>query len=691
MSEAKHIRDLIASRRAVLGAMAGLPLLQLSLSGEAHAALAPPRPPTFASVPPTNADIVSVPHGYRAQTLIAWGDRLFDSVSANVNLDALMRAEQEQRFGQNNDMLALFPARYAFPWATDQADLILCANHEYGDPALMFPNLHALSDFTPAHWEAAYSAFGTAIVQVSHANGQWRVHTDPAPGQGINRRITPFTPVVFSGPAANHRWIATAAPIVNAAEPGRPYEATAPNAVRCGTIANCSGGRTPWGTYLSSEENFDGFFTLSDANGAPLQTAQADQAWIFDAGKFGYPLYAGGSARGLRPPTQFDVSHNPYGPSLYGWVVEVDPYDPSWAPRKRTSLGRKKGECATTALSADGRVVCYMGDDQIDEFLYKFISTGRFNPNDRLANRDLLDHGTLYAAKLNEDGSGEWVELTPAAANRAQADAPYHAVFADDGDVVMRAREVARLLGATPMDRPEDFEAPVDANWRGQGVALVTCTYNRNEEFYRPGNPRRGAAQTEHVQQANVGGHILRLDEAGGDNAALRFRWDVFALCGDPQADANFTLPGGVAADVSVTLNGAPTFSGDRFTCPDNICFDSNNNVWIATDGSPAVFPDCNDAVVVAPVNAPAPRPVKRFLVGPIGCEICGPMLAPDESAFICAIQHPGESDVQNTSIAELRWRRGQKPPSNWPDGGQSWPRSAVVVVTREDGGKAGT
>ncbi|HVZ99720.1 MAG TPA: alkaline phosphatase PhoX [Caulobacterales bacterium] len=688
MSQAKHVRELIASRRAVLGALAGLPLLELSLAGNAHATLGPARPPTFASVARTNADTVTVPVGYRAQTLIAWGDRLFESVSASVDLDGLTRAEQEQRFGQNNDMLALFPSRYAFPWPTDQADLILCANHEYGDPALLFPSARALGELTPAQWEAAYAAFGIAVVQVTHVNGAWRVRTDPAPGRGLNRRITPFTPVLFSGPAARHRWISAAAPVVNAAESERSEAAQ--GAVRCGTLANCSGGRTPWGTYLSSEENFDGFFTLSDANAAPLAAAQADQAWIWDAGKFGYPLYSGGTSRGLRPPTQFDVSHNPYGPALYGWVVEVDPYDPHWTPRKRTALGRKKGECATTALAADGRVVCYMGDDQIDEFLYKFVSAGRFNANDRLANRDLLDEGKLYAAKLNEDGTGEWLELSVAAANRAQADAPYHAPFADYGDVVMRAREAARLLGATAMDRPEDFEAPVDANWRGQGVALVTCTYNRNEEFYRPGNPRRGAAQREHMQQANVGGHILRIDEADGDNAATHFRWDVFALCGDPDAEANFTLPGGVAADVSVTLDGAPTFSGDRFTCPDNICFDTAQNVWIATDGSPAVFPDCNDCVVVAPVNAPAPRPVKRFLVGPVGCEICGPTLSPDESAFLCAIQHPGESDLQNTPIAQLRWAQGHKPPSHWPDGGDSWPRSAVVVVTREDGGKVG-
>ena len=278
--------------------------------------------------------------------------------------------------------------------------------------------------------------------------------------------------------------------------------------------------------------------------------------------------------------------------------------------------------------------------------------------------------------------------VTLAAANHAVANAPYHTPFEDEGDLAIRLREAAKLLGATPMDRPEDFEALVDDHWIGRGTVLVVCTNNRNETVARPGNPRRGKAQRQKVQQPNVGGHILRFDEQGGDSGATRFRWDVFALAGDPKAAAGFTLPDSSAADVSVTLNGRPTFTGDRFSCPDNICFDRSDNAWISTDGSPAVFDDCNDSVLVTPVNGPAPRPVKRFLVAPMGAEICGPTLALDESAFLCAIQHPGESNKAGAAIAELRWQRGQRPSSTWPDGG--WPRSAVIVVTRADGGKVG-
>lgn len=690
----RHINDIIASRRALLGGLAGLPLLNLAAcaTGSEIAPAQPQASPLgFESVAATNADTISLPAGYRWRSLVAWGDALFDSVSGNFDPDALTRAEQEQRWGQNNDMLALFPAEYAFPWPTDQRSNLLCANHEAFEPALMFPALHSLSGFTAEHWRAAFASVGISVVRVDSDGRDWSVHKDSTPGQGRNRRITPFTPVVFSGPAAQHKWIAAAGAVVNAAEPGLAHEPRPAGSVTCGTLANCAGGRTPWGTYLSSEENFDGFFRLSDPAAAPVAEAQTDAAWIWDAGRFGYPLFTRVAGAPLMP-SQFDITNNPHGPSLYGWVVEVDPYDPSWAPRKRTGLGRKKGECATCAIAKDGQVAVYMGDDQVDHFVFKFVSDSRFDAANRLANRDLLDHGKLFAARFNEDGAGEWLELSVEACNRAVADAPYHQPFADAGDVAMRAREAAVLLGATPMDRPEDVEAPVDHEWRGHGMALIVCTNNRTESFAHPGNPRRGDAQSDAtIQQPNHTGHIIRIDEADGDHAARRFTWDVFVLAGDPDAGADFTLPGGIAADVSVSLDGAPTFSGAAFMCPDNICFDTAMNVWIATDGSPSIAPDCNDSVLATPVVANGARTVKRFLVGPVGAEICGPTFSLDERAFLCAIQHPGESDVGDTPVRELRWVRGQRPPSHFPDGGDSWPRSAVVVVTRDDGGRVGS
>ena len=680
----RHIQDIIASRRALLQGFVGLPLLSLGACATTATASQSGADLSFVGVAPTNADQVTVPPGYRADVLIAWGEPLFDGVG-RFDPDALTRAEQEKRFGTHNDMLALFPADYAFPPPADPARMLLCANNEYFSPELMFPAIDDIRDFTSEHVEAAYAAMGVSVVEIEKRGRRWRARTTPAPGQGANRRITPFTPVKFAGPAASHRWIQAAAAIVNEKEPHRGPGESAPDEVRCGTMANCAGGFTPWGTYLSAEENFDTYFTGSENSDEQIE-ARRDPAYALDASSFGYP----NNVYGMRgAPDQFKIKQNPHGPALYGWIVEIDPYDSSSTPRKRTALGRKKAECATTALTRDNRVAVYMGDDQRGEFVYKFVTSGHFDPANRAANMDLLDEGELYVAQFHEDGGGRWLKLELDAVHAAAAERDSPMRFADKGDLMMRARDAARLLGATPMDRPEDVEAVIDHNWVGQGQVLVVCTNNKEQGFERPGNPHRESDRPGRAQ-ANLAGHILRIDEQGGDCGAERFSWDVFALGGDPQAES-FTAPtrAGAPAYVSNRFKGEPTTSGDRFACPDNVCIDKNHNVWIATDGSDAVFADCNDQVMATSVSGDGPRPMKRFLVGPVGAEICGPLMAPDGRAFFCSIQHPGGNDSQGVDYATARWA-GAKPPSSFPDGGESWPRSAVIVITREDGGPIG-
>ncbi len=684
MSRTKHIDELIASRRALLGGMVGLPLLNLAgcaTATQGAAATTGSTSANFTSVPPTNADTVSLPPGYSWRKLIAWGDALFDTVSPDFDPDALTRAEQEQRFGQNNDMLALFAAEYAFPPPRNPTRMFLCANLEYFTPALMFPGVRSPTDLTADQVAACLASTGVAIVTIEREGAGWRIVKDAAPGAGFNRRITPFTPAIFSGPGAQHPWIRAAGEIYNAHESSAGPE----GAIRCGTYANCAGGQTPWGTYLTAEENFNYIFHASDANAPALLNARNEAAYIANCRAYSVPVE---NPAGHLMPRQYDMSANPHGPSAYGWVVEIDPYDPNWAPRKRTALGRRKGECATTALARDGRVAVYSGDDQANQYVYKFVSNGRFDLNNRLANRDLLDDGVLYVARFEADGSGRWLAMTPDAVNAARGD---EAPFADQGDVVMRAREAARILGATPMDRPEDVEAILDSNWVGLGPVLVVCTNNRAPATAHPGNPRREGPVNDDGAQTNAAGHIIRIDESDADASATTFTWDVFALAGDPNA-ATVTTPSrtGQPLPISTAINGVATFSGDRFACPDNVCFDSRLNVWITTDGSDAVFPDCNDAVVVTTAVGDGPRVVKRFLVGPMGAEICGPTMAPDERAFFASIQHPGESDVNGVEINTLRWERAQRPPSSFPDGGDAWPRSAVVVITREDGGRIG-
>lgn len=677
-----HIRELIATRRALLGGLAGLPLLNLA---DAAATTGAAAATAFTRVAATNADAVTLPPGYSFRVLAAWGDPLFEGMPA-FDPDTLAREDQERRFGQNNDMIAFFPVGGSFPWPADSDRAILCVNHEYADPTLMFPALTAPDQFTETHARATLAAVGVAVVTIARESGHWRLVRDAAPASGFNRRITPFSPVVFSGPAANHRWIGAASAFVNAHERPAPHEQTHESAVFCGTAANCAGGQTPWGTYLSAEENFQSLFRASDSRAPALRAASEENAFVLDCANFGTPSYVPPPAW----PAQFDMSQNPYGPALYGWTVEIDPYDPSWTPRKRTALGRRRAECASTVLSRNGRAVVYSGDDQIDEYLYKFVSRGRFDPADRTANREILDDGQLYAARFNEDGGGEWIALTLRAANAAARRQGYRAPFADAGDLVLRAREAARLLGATPMDRPEDVEALKNADWVGSGAVLVTCTNNREQGFAHPGKPARESA-TPNRAQSNLAGHILRLDEDGRDCGSRRFRWSIFAVCGDPAAtETPVRTRDGAVALVSTRLDEQATITGDRFACPDNICVDRKGTVWIATDGSDALFADCNDSLLAAPASAEGAKPVKRFLVGPVGAEICGPTLAPDERALFVAIQHPGEGDVAGVSAFDLRWRQGRPPPSNFPDGGASWPRSAVVVITRDDGGEIG-
>jgi secreted PhoX family phosphatase len=680
---APHLQDLITarfSRRALVGGLAALPLLSLADAQAAPGRLPRPRLPRFAAVAESQADTVTVPMGYRVQTLIGFGDALFELDAATPTKLDLTRAEQERRFGQNNDMLALFPVQWRYPASTRAKRFYLCANHEYFNPALMLPNVKTGRDFTADHMEAMYATMGLSVVQVEQTDRQWRVIRDPAPSaRAKNRRITPFSPMVFDGPAARHPWVTQAAQGFNAANPAQDGE------IACGTLANCAGGLTPWGTYLSAEENFDFYFYNSEADADVLRArASADPGLAADAASFGYALMRPTpTLRGAQVPIalpQYDLNPNPTAATLYGWTVELDPHDPTWTPRKRTALGRRKGECASTALTRDRRVAVYSGDDQANEFVYKFVSKGRFDPANRTANRELLGDGDLYVARLEADGSGRWIQLTLADANAA-ATAAAKPLFRDEGEVMIRARDAARLLGATPMDRPEDIEALHGPDWVGVGPVLVACTNNRNPKEASPGNPRRGAGA-----EGNLTGHIVRIDEADGDVGAERFRWDIFALGGDPNA-AETVTPSGAKAATSVAIGGAPTFSGDRFACPDNLVIDSAFNVWISTDGNDGVFA-CNDAVLVTSAAATGARAVKRFLVGPVGAEICGPLLSPDERAFLCAIQHPGENDLTGRGIAALRFVDGKAPPSSFPDGPGTFPRSAVVVVTRRDGGK---
>ena len=333
----------------------------------------------------------------------------------------------------------------------------------------------------------------------------------------------------------------------------------------------------------------------------------------------------------------------------------------------------------------------YQGDDQLNEFTYKFVSSGRFDPTIRAANMDLLDNGVLHVARFEADGSGRWLPITLAAANAAAkgTDVP---PFTNSGDLMIRARAAARLLGATPMDRPEDVEAIIDDRWVGIGTVLIPCTKGLEADIDRPARPARQDAANPTGRQTNVPGHIVRIEEAGGDCGALTFAWDIFLMGGDPEAATVIgTTPTGQPFHQTVLVDGQRTFTGAALAAPDNLCFDSGRNVWITTDGMASVFP-CNDVVLVAGTDPGAKPDVRRFMVGPIGAEITGPTFAPDERTFLAAIQHPGSTDTIGRSYGGVRWSDANaKPFSSFPEGGSAWPRSAIVYVRRRDGGRIGS
>jgi uncharacterized protein len=670
------------SRRGFIAATAALPALTL-LPSEAAAV-----PAGFVAVPENTFDTVTVPPGYKWDRLISWGDPLFEGVEpAKPGRGApfqYTRAEQENRFGTHNDMIALFPATWSYPWPeTTPHRAIMCVNHEAVSPFLTFPSAPGVAwSATPEALEAMYASMGVSVVELAHdkVSGAWSVVKGAAPGQGKNRRVTPFTEVIFDGPAAGHPWVQAACAQVAATEHVRSGAPKIAGAVKVGTFQNCAGGYTPWGTYLTAEENINNCFFTKGATSPALTTAQADPGFAFDQASYGY-----NNGWPMGGPAQFDLTLSPHGPSLYGWIVEIDPYDPTWAPRKRTAMGRKKNECATTVIAKNSKIVSYMGDDSNNEFVYKFVTSRRFNPRNRESNRDLLSAGKLYAARFEDDGTGSWLELNLAAANAATKPAGATA-FTDQGDVMVRAREAALRLGATKMDRPEDVQSPTDGSFRGQGSIFVMCTGNQSSAG-RPGNaanPRREKANGDGLER-NYQGHMVRIDETRKDHCSLTFKWDIFAVAGDPSAEkAVVTNSGGERINVSSWHKGVPTTSGDRFAMPDNICFDKRGFAWVATDGNPDTFP-CNDGVYVMPTTGTGPRPVKRFLTVPVGAECCGPFVTDDQKNFFCGVQHVGAESREG-----VPYRSGDVGPfSTFPDGG--WPRDSVIVVRRIDGGVVGT
>lgn len=625
----------LARRTFLKGTAALMPLV---MAGPAM--FAPPRSvaaqtgPTFAPIRPSTRDEVIVPASHVADVLIRWGDPV---LAGAPEFDAGKQTPEAQaaQFGFNCDFVGYFPLDDA-PGGEPRA--LLCVNHEYTNGPDMFARYRPGAEKTQADIEIA--AHGGTIVEIARGgDGSWRYLRDSK----FNRRITGETEIMITGPAAGHALMKTSAD---------PDGKT----VR-GMLNNCSGGKTPWGTWLTCEENFNPYFANLGRVRDPAVRALNE----------GFGFAGGASAHRWEAfHARFDLAREPNEAARFGWVVEIDPYDPAFVPRKRTALGRFKHEAANVALAKSGQAAVYSGDDQAFCFVYKFVSARAFDPDDREANFDLLDAGTLYAAKFHDDGSGEWLALTRD--DPALADA-----FADEGELRIHTRRAAEILGATAMDRPEDVEpSPVS------GKVYVALTKNKA----RKSVSRDAGSAAANPRVPNPNGHILEITEAGGDAAATRFSWDVFILCGNPERDlltgARSIVPG-LAADTTYFAGFADAGALGRIAAPDNMVFDRAGNLWVATDGQPAAVAigAPNDAIHVVPTAGPERGYLRQFLSGPRACEICGPEFDADGRTLFCAIQHPGQGGGVPNRV------------SGWPGGG-ALARPSVIAVRHRKGASVG-
>jgi secreted PhoX family phosphatase len=571
-----------------------------------------------------------VPPGYDAQVLMRWGDPVYADAPVWDPYRLSAQAQRKQ-FGTNNDFVAYFP----LPLGGVSSDWgLLCVNHEFTDTDFMWPTAklrRMIKRLDPELVEVELAAHGLSIVEIRRDSNGWQA----VEGGSCNRRITAQTLMRLSGPAAGHMRLRTA------------DDPTGTKVV--GMLNNCSGGRTPWGTVLTAEENFHLYFA-----GDPAATPQAELHQRYHLGQLVRYYWWG------KLVPRFDMESEPNEPNRFGWVVEIDPYDPNDQPVKRTALGRMAHESATTVVDPDGRVIVYTGDDAAGEYLYKFVSNGRFNAEHREANRDLLDDGVLYVARFDADGGLRWLPLVAGSAPLTPENG-----FAGQGDVLIQTRRAADLLGATPMDRPEDIEVHP-----GTGTVIVNMTGNegRRAQDVDAANPR----------PINRCGHVIALmparDAQGRAlHAADYFNWEIVILAGDPDNPKDRARYHPDIAD------------GGWFVRPDNCGFDPSGNLWIATDRAQYFrTTNCSDGLWACSISGNDAYLTKCFLLAPIGSEVCSPEFTPDGTTLFVSIQHPGIDG----------WTRPtyEQPSTRWPDFDDNIPpRSAVVAIRKKDGGRIGS
>ncbi len=573
----------------------------------------------FKGIESTDQDTMVVPEGYEAVAFAPWGE----PVGVPGNMPAWMpdasnsAADQAVQMGMHHDGL------HYYPIDGSSTHGLLVMNHEYTDDGL----LHAdgMKTWNAEKVRKAQAAHGVSVIEVKFVGGRWQM----ARPSGYARRFTTYSPFTLSGPAAGHALMKTAADPT-----GRTV---------LGTLNNCASGMTPWGTYLSGEENWAFYF-----DGPESPDADQKRWGMRKTGFYRWPEH----------DARFDAKQHPNEFHRFGWVVEIDPFDPASTPIKRTALGRAAHEGAWIATTKDGRAVVYSGEDARFEYIYKFVSRDKIAPGGAKANRELLDHGTLYVARFDADGSGRWLALQ-------QGQGPLTAAngFADQGAVVIRSRQASDALGATKMDRPEWLA--ID-----QKALTVYCTLTNNSSRGAKDMPGPDAANP---RANNAMGQIIQWTE-DGDFDATTMRWKHLLLAGDP-ANERPEAKGNI--------------NGDIFACPDGLVLDARGVLWVQTDMHASQMykgelKRMGNNQMLACDRASGE--VRRFFTGPVNAEVTGVTLTPDARTMFINIQHPGETASDRSDPANPAKY------SNWPDyqpGGR--PRSATVVIRKKDGGLIGS
>lgn len=540
--EKKVSRRSALGTAAAVGAAAALPLTITSAEAApnngapVNAGGDPRTTPPFRAIQPTTADTMTLPRGYSFQVLAPWGEKIND---------------KGDTVGFNHDFVGYFPMDMLRGGASND-DALLTINNEYVNALFVGGNTAAR---TPEQIKAEMQAVGVTIVRVQKVGREWKVvYNDPH-----NRRIDAFTDIELTGPVRGHALVGGATMVK-------------------GSVGNCSGGQTPWGTLLTCEENVDGY----------------TRAW---------------------PNTGYNALHQ-------GWVTEIDPFEPASTPRKHTAMGRFRHENAAVKIADDGRVVVYMGDDMRDACVYKFVSKGKYAPNDRAANLGLLAEGDLYVADFSR---GQWLLLDydRNAKLRDAKKADGSPLVRHQADVLADARASAIAIGATPTDRPEDIEI-----------------HPKTGEVY--------VALTNNSAHGNFFGQIVKLTEANGDHTATAFRWDVFAV-GGPKTG---------------------------FSSPDNLVFDPHGNLWMVTDsgtGEGTIYDFLgNNSMFFFPTEGPNVGKAYRFATGPVEAEMTGPVWTPDGKTLFVSIQHPGED---SPSLDKLTSNFAAAP-------GSKVPRPTLVAIS---------